>query len=141
MHTLRILKASLAYAAIVFGVGFVLGSVRVFLVVPKTGVRWAELLETPWMLAASFLAARFIIRKLGPFDGAQRIAAGIGALVFMLLAECGFILAQGRSIPEYLASRDPVSGPVYLLSLALFAAMPFLVGRRGAGNTLETKHR
>lgn len=139
MHTYRILSTSLAYAAIVFGVGFVLGSIRVFLVVPRIGVRWAELLEAPLMLLACFLAARFIAHRFGPFAGAQRAAVGICALAFMLLAEVGFILAQGLNIPEYIASRDPVSGPVYLLSLALFAAMPFIVGLRGSNDSLQAR--
>ena len=33
-------------------------------------------------------------------------------------------------VPEYLESRDPVSGAVYLLMLGLFALMPWLVARR-----------
>lgn len=135
----RILKTSLAYAAIVFGVGFVLGSIRVFLVVPRIGVRWAELLEAPLMLLASFLAARFIARRFGPSAGLQRVAVGICALAFMLLAEVSFILAQGFGVPEYIASRDPVSGSVYLLSLALFAAMPFIVGLREPGHSLHAR--
>lgn len=135
----RIVKTSLAYAAIVFGVGFALGSIRVFLVVPRIGVRWAELLETPLMLLASFLAARFIVHRFGPFAGMQRVAVGICALAFMLLAEVSFILAQGFGVPGYIASRDPVSGSVYLLSLALFAAMPFIVGLRGSNPSLPAR--
>jgi hypothetical protein len=137
MHMSRIFNTSLAYAAIVFGVGFVLGSIRVFLVVPRIGARWAELLEAPLMLIASFLAARFITQKFGPFKGSQKVAIGICALVFMLLAEFSFILARGFGISEYIASRDPVSGPVYLLSLALFAAMPFIVAQRGSNQSLQ----
>ena len=80
MHMYRILKTSLAYAAIVFGVGFLLGSIRVFLVIPHIGVRWAELLEAPLMLLASFLAARFIARRFGPFSRAQlRIPVNVTA--------------------------------------------------------------
>jgi hypothetical protein len=128
MRKSSILNAGLAYAAIVFCVGFALGSVRVFLVVPRIGVRWAELLEAPLMLIASFLVARVITRRFGPFGRAQCAAIGILALAFMLLAELGFVLVQGFSIREYIASRDPVSGTAYLLSLAVFAAMPLLVG-------------
>jgi hypothetical protein len=128
------LRPSLAYAALVFGVGFVLGSVRVFLVVPRIGVRWAELLEAPLMLFASFLAARFVTKFWGVSGRAQCMAVGILALGFMLFAEASFVLVQGFSIAGYVASRDPVSGSVYLLSLAVFAAMPLLVSlARGSG--------
>ncbi len=79
------------------------------------------------MLFASFLVARVITHRFGPFGRAQCAVIGILALAFMLLAEISFVLAQGFSIPEYIASRDPVSGTAYLLSLAIFAAMPLFV--------------
>jgi hypothetical protein len=34
---------------------------------------------------------------------------------------------QGRSVVQYIASRDPVSGSVYLIMLLLFALMPFIL--------------
>jgi hypothetical protein len=37
------------------------------------------------------------------------------------------------TVADYLASRDAVSGTVYYLALLVFAAMPSLVRRRGAG--------
>lgn len=123
-----ILKTSLAYAAMVFGVGFVLGAIRVTLVVPRIGMRWAELLEMPFMLVACFLAARFVVRAFGPFGRPRRLAVGLLALAWLLLAEVCLVLAQGMTMAEYAASRDPISGSAYLLSLALFAAMPLLVG-------------
>jgi hypothetical protein len=46
-----ILKAGLIYFAIVFGAGFVLGTIRTLWVVPRLGTRMAELMETPIMLA------------------------------------------------------------------------------------------
>jgi hypothetical protein len=56
----------------------------------------------------------------------------VGALALALLlgAELllGVILA-GRDLAAWLASRDPVSGSVYLLVLGVYAAMPWL--RRG----------
>jgi hypothetical protein len=42
---MKILKAAVAYFAIVFGAGFVLGPIRILLVVPLVGERVAELLE------------------------------------------------------------------------------------------------
>ncbi len=141
MRIVPALKPSLAYTAIVFAVGFALGSVRVFLVVPRIGVRRAELLEAPLMILASFLAARFIVRRWRLHGGFESRAVGILSLALMLLAEVGLILVQGLSIPEYIASRDPVSGPVYLLSLGVFAAMPSLVSLgRGSNSTFNT-HR
>jgi len=41
----QILKTGILYFAFVFGVGFVLGSIRVLWAVPHFGVRMAELME------------------------------------------------------------------------------------------------
>lgn len=44
---MRVLKAGLLNFPFVFGAGFVLGSLRIFWVIPRLGARTAELLETP----------------------------------------------------------------------------------------------
>jgi len=43
----RVLKAGAVYFGVVFGAGFVLGTVRVIWVVPHLGERTAELIEAP----------------------------------------------------------------------------------------------
>jgi hypothetical protein len=40
------------------------------------------------------------------------------------------VALQDRSLTQYLGSRDPVSGTVYLALLAVFALMPWWLGRR-----------
>jgi len=53
---------------------------------------------------------------------------GCIALALLLVAEFGLVLwLRGLSIREYLATRDPVSGTVYYVMLAVFAVMPLLV--------------
>ena len=61
---MQILKASLLYFALVFGVGFVLRAIRILWVVPRFGTRMAELLETPIMFVVTIVAARWIVRRL-----------------------------------------------------------------------------
>ncbi|MBC7415266.1 MAG: hypothetical protein H7327_10065 [Herminiimonas sp.] len=123
------IKASLLYFAIVLGTGFVLGIVRVPLVVPRLGERYAELLEMPIMFVVIVLAARLIVRRfaLAPRP-AVRLQVGFSALALSLAAElllAGII--QDQSIMQYIASRDPVSGSVYLLMLLLFGLMPAIL--------------
>ena len=45
----RTIKAGIAYFALVFGAGFVLGMIRVPFLVPRLGERVAELVEMPFM--------------------------------------------------------------------------------------------
>ena len=128
---MRTTKAGVLYFATVFGAGFALGTIRVLLVVPRVGERAAELMEAPVMVAVSFLAARWIVRPFAlPPAPSQRLAVGLIALVLMLAFEFGFVLQlRGLTIAEYFATRDPVSGTVYYLSLALFALFPLLLRR------------
>ena len=60
---LTILKAAAVYFVLVFGTGFVLGPIRILLLVPRFGVRVAELVEFPVMLVVIVLAARWLVRK------------------------------------------------------------------------------
>lgn len=130
----RVIKAGVLYFLIVFSAGFLLGTVRTLFIVPRLGARTAELIETPIMIAVSFLAAQWIIRRLAvPFVLSQRLGIGATALVLLLAAEFGFVLwLRGISLQQYFGARDPVSGTVYYLSLVVFALAPLMVERKTA---------
>ena len=125
------IKAGLAYFALVFGAGFVLGALRVTFLVPRLGERIAELGEMPLMFLVILLAARFVIRHFAvPASMRARLGTGLLALVLLLAAELMLaVVLQGRSLADYIASRDLVSGSVYLAMLVLFALMPAFVGQ------------
>jgi hypothetical protein len=124
-------RAALSYVALVFGAGFLLGMIRVPLLVPRLGVRTAELLEMPVMLVVSVLAARFVVRRFAlPPSAGVRLPVGVMALALLVAAELLMALAlQDQSLVAYIGSRDPVSGGVYLAMLVLFAAMPVILSR------------
>jgi hypothetical protein len=123
------IKAGLAYFALVFGAGFVFGVLRVFLLVPRLGERISELSEMPLMLAVIMAAARFVVQRTAvPFPIAARLGTGLLALGLLIAAELLLaVVMQERSLADYVASRDPVSGSVYLAMLVLFALMPAAV--------------
>lgn len=124
---MRILKAGLVYFLIVFGAGFVLAFVRIPFLVPAYGVRTAELLEMPVMLAVIAWASRRLARKHPGLPRSGRLAAGLVALACLMAAELAVAYFLGaRSPSQYIASRDPVSGSVYLASLVFLAVAPAL---------------
>ncbi|MCB9384424.1 MAG: hypothetical protein H6509_07395 [Bryobacterales bacterium] len=129
---MRAIKAAGLYFAIVFGCGFALGVVRQLVVVPRLGVMWAELLEAPFMMIAILATARWTVGHFalsGRFGASA--AAGLGALALLLAAEAAMVVSlRGQTLQEYVAGRDPVSGSVYLLLLALFGVMPAMLARR-----------
>ncbi len=132
-----ILLGAAVYFVMVFGAGFLLGAVRVPFLVPRLGERIAELAEMPIMFAAIYYAAGYLVRRYGSsiasFDW---VLVGAMSLTMLVAAELLLAIAiAGRSLGEYLASRDPVSGSVYLGMLLVFAAMPWLRRRVGANHS------
>ncbi|MFZ1573692.1 MAG: hypothetical protein WAT36_00300 [Chromatiaceae bacterium] len=125
---LRTLKAGITYFSSAFGAGFVMGAIRVPFLVPRLGERLAELIEMPIMFVVIFLTACFITQRFAlPATALVRLNTGIIALALLLAAELLLAVApQDRSLGEYVSSRDPISGSVYLAMLALFTAMPFV---------------
>jgi hypothetical protein len=125
----QILTGGAWYFALVFGAGFVLGSIRVVLVVPRLGERTAEVLEAPLMLVVTILAARWVVARLAlPPSPLARLGVGCVALGLLLATEFTVVLwVRGLTVSDYFASRDPVGGTIYLLMLALFAVMPLFV--------------
>ena len=133
----RIPKAGVLYFAIVFGAGFVLGTVRTLWVAPHVGTQAAELMEAPFMLVVTIVAARWMVARLAvPVQWSARLGMGSTALGLLLFAEFGLVSwIRGISIKEYLATRDPVSGTVYYAMLGLFSLMPLLVAKKSASRT------
>jgi hypothetical protein len=98
-------------------------------------VRYAELLEMPFMFFAVLLSARYIVARyhLSP-DASVRFSVGFIALALLLTAELILnTLVLRQSLTEYVASRDPISGAAYFVMLGLFAVMPWLVHRSELG--------
>ncbi len=137
--TPQIIKAGMAYFGLVFGAGFILGTIRVSFLVPRLGERIAELTEMPIMLVVIWWSAQYITQRFAlPTAASARLSTGLIALGLLLAAE--FLLAvilQDQSLGQYIASRDPVSGTVYLIMLALYAAMPLMIGRTPSASGYE----
>ena len=123
------LRSGAYYFACVFGAGFILGAIRVPLLVPRLGVRVAELIEITVMFVVIYGSAKWIVRRHRLPPGiAGRWMTGVFALILALGAELLLVLGlQGIPVSQYIASRDPVSGTMYGVMLLVFALMPLLV--------------
>lgn len=127
-----ILVYGTAYFAIIFGTGFLLGTLRVLLLVPALGERHAELAEMPLMLIAIYFSARFLVRKLSKITSTiGYLYAGIIALLLLLVFEFTVVLGlRDMSLQDYFSSRDPVSGTAYVVSLLIYMLMPYIMAMR-----------
>lgn len=119
--------AAITYFAMVFSVGFILGIVRVFLLVPSLGEQSAELLELPVMIVVSYFSAQFVVQQYSISTRQSGLTLGAISLTVLLAAEFTLALAvRDISIVEYLHTRNTLSGYVYALSLVLYGIFPLV---------------
>ena len=72
-----------------------------------------------------------LIYFLPDFRRSDRLAAGVIAFVLLVGAELAVAyFLDARSPSQYISSRDPVSGTVYMISLFFFAVAPALWNSR-----------
>ena len=93
------LRAGVAYFTIVFAAGFVLGTIRVLVVMPRLGEMNAVAIEIPIMLALSWAACAWLVRRFAvPRALVNRIAMGGLAFELLMLGEFGVsVPAFGRT--------------------------------------------
>ena len=98
---------------------------------PRLGERVAEIAETPFMIGASWLAARWVVGRLAaPVRDFERAIVGAVGLAILLGFEFGIVRAmRGLTLAEALGGRDPVAFAVYLAALVVFAVLPLVVRR------------
>ncbi len=116
--------AALRYVAIIFALGFLLGTARTLVVVPQTGATIAVLIELPFMLAASGLLASRIVRR-ARFPAVR--ALGMGALAFALLMAAEALLAfvlTGQPLASWLADLIRTPGWIGLAGQVAFGLFP-----------------
>jgi len=94
---MRIAAAAILYFAIVFGVGLVLGPIRVLWLEPRVGPIVAVLCEAPFLVAAMVVASRWILGVMRlQRDLVSLALMGIGALLLQQVAD----LAVGMSLRD-----------------------------------------
>lgn len=122
--------AGAVYFALVFALGFLLGVVRTFFVQGSAGNARlvGVLMELPVIVAASWFACRYVVRryKVAPGLGDRAIMGGI-AFVLLLIAELlvGAWLF-GRTPGEHFALYAQASYAVGLLAQIGFGLMPLI---------------
>jgi hypothetical protein len=138
---MRLPAAVLLYFAIVFGVGFLLGPMRVLWLEPWVGKTVAVLCETPLLLIAMVLAARWVPAQVGLRSKLGSLAAmGLGALFLQQIADFAVGVGLRGMVPaELLANFTTPAGGIYAASLAAFAAMPALVNLKRTKPRPSTK--
>lgn len=109
------LRAGLLYFLALFAAGLALGTERALWMLPV-------------MLAVMILFAWLIVRWLRvPPAPRVRLAMGLLALAFVLLAEYTLVHLRGLTLADYFETLDPVTSRLYYVLLGVYALLPLLM--------------
>jgi len=130
----RIAGAAIVYWAMVFALGFLLGIVRVTWVIPRIGLVPATLMELPLILAASWFAAGWLVRRFAIARGREALAVGALAFAILMLAECALAgVLSGETPAQWLSGLGEPHALLGLAGQAVFALMPWWRARARPG--------
>ncbi|KAK0623978.1 hypothetical protein B0T14DRAFT_517353 [Immersiella caudata] len=142
----QILRLSILYTLLIFASGFLFALVRIPLLEPHLGQRYAELVEMPFMGIIMWKAAGITATRVRlqhdthtPIEGKilnlkwEGFAVGLLALTWFLLIEGGVYTWMhrndgGGSWMDWVWGRDPVAGAVFFAMLGWFAVLPGIMG-------------
>ncbi len=118
----------MAYFAIVFLIGFMLGVVRVLVFEPRLGSTFSVAVETPLMLLVSWFVAGWAVRRFAIAGSSDRLRLGLFALALLVLAETLLGLVIGQSLIQQLYVYWSPRGAMTLIGQIGFATIPMLIG-------------
>lgn len=125
-----VVRAAVAYFAIVFAAGFVLGAIRTVFLAPRLGPLAAVLVEIPFMLAIAYAACRWLVARFAvPAALYDRLVMGGVAFVLLIAAELLLALALGGSASAFVAALAEPAGVAGLAAQVVFAALPVVLMR------------
>ncbi|MGL4728066.1 MAG: hypothetical protein ACRCWO_04855 [Bosea sp. (in: a-proteobacteria)] len=121
-------RAGWVYFGMIYALGFLLGAVRETWLAPRFGSFWPRMFEMPFMLAASWFAAWWVVNRYGLEVGAQRMIMGLTAFVLLMVGEALVsMFAMGRTFAQHVAAYVSLQGGLTLAALAAFAVFPLIV--------------
>ena len=119
------MSAGALYAIVVSLIGFIFGTIRVLLFVPRLGETSAVILEIPLILVASWFVCRWCVNRL---DVAATVPArslmGLVAFLVLMSAEVGLGAVLGRSLVDQVAAYGSQAGAIGLAAQVIFAMFP-----------------
>lgn len=127
------LGAATIYFLVLFGLGFILGTIRVLFVAPRIGVLGATLAEVPLMLTAALFLCRWSLERWRvPTTLSVRWAMVLWFLMLLAVFETLVGVALfGRTLAETWTGLGTPAGLLGLTAQAIAALLPLFVARDG----------
>jgi hypothetical protein len=125
---MRLISAGLIYGAGAFGVGFLFGAIREFVLIPQFGERAGHLAEFPFVTGGVMALGVWIGLQLNPPRNLARLLLnGLLGVALLVLIESSFAIGiLGVSWADYLSAYDITRGALFPVGLALMAVAPVL---------------
>ena len=126
------IKAGICYFIVVFGAGFLVGTLRVLVVAPAIGGLGAVIAELPILLILSWIVCKVLVKRHSVKSTvSERVIMGGVAFVLLMLCEPAFaIFVFNRTAIEYFSQFRSASGLAGLLGQVAFSTIPVLQLRR-----------
>ena len=123
-------KAGGVYFVAVFLFGFVLGTARTLIVLPRLGETVGVVLEAPVILAISWVTCAWCVDRFRVPSGAWiRLLMGAAAFSLLGVAEISISLfVFGRTIASHFAGYRSSASAIGLVAQVVFAIFPQFVG-------------
>ncbi|NNF67028.1 MAG: hypothetical protein HKM98_05925 [Gammaproteobacteria bacterium] len=131
-------KAGTLYFALIFALGFLLGTFRVLILEPRLDEFTAVLLELPVILTSAWFICAWLT---GKFHVKAAVPARLvmGSIAFVLLIAAEIFLAVGifdRPFDQYLQRLASKAGGLGLTGQIFFALFPLFQSKLGKQETL-----
>lgn len=120
-------RAGVIYFAIMFGVEFLLGLARSYVLAPVIGAGWAAALVLPVMFVTAWMVSRTVFDRLGPRRRPWSAGVmGLVAFVLFLAGELVLSLGTGRGVAEHFALYRTAPMLFGLGGQMLYAVFPLI---------------
>ena len=121
-------RAGFFYCAAVFGLGFILGTIRVLVLIPKLGELPSTLIELPVILSAAwFICSRVTARFQVPQEWPVRLSMGVLAFALLMAAELALsVWLFGNTVTEHFEKYQSLASIIGLAGQGVFSLFPLL---------------
>jgi hypothetical protein len=125
---MTVIRAAMVYFALVFAAGFIMGTIRTLMIAPRFGEMAALAVELPVMLAISWWACGWVLKRMPiAWELPPRIAMGLLAFALLLAGEAAISVGLGGlTLAQHAAIYLSLPVQVGLVAQMLFAAFPAL---------------
>lgn len=124
----KAIRVGFLYFVGVFSIGFLLGTMRVLVLIPRLGELVSTLIELPIILSAAWIVSGFLTTRFNvPSQWWPRLVMGLSAFGLLMAAELALSLwLLGSTVQGHFAAYQSLPKALGLVGQVIFAFIPLL---------------